>query len=115
MFAERIDRIIDDFKFNPRNKVHIDEATLIACATEETGNEVTAEQFRSAVGNFLSGDMDGDDYQVYDGAVYACSVAAKHCFGDPENHEDDDDYSIDYELDWLESSDGSYAAEVRPT
>jgi hypothetical protein len=58
--------------------------------------------------------MDGDDYSIYDGAIYACAVASNNCFGDPSAHEDDDDYSVDYEIDWIENDDGSYAAEIRP-
>ncbi len=115
MFADRIDKIIDDFKADPRNKVFIDEETLLSAALEETGNEITLEQLRQAIKNFLSGDMDGDDYSIYDGAIYACAVASNHCFGNPEENEDDDYYSVDYELDWLENEDGSFTAEVRPS
>ena len=114
MFSELIDKIIADYKADPRNKIFIDEATLLASATEETGNEITEVQLRSVIRNFLSGEMDGDDYSIYDGAVYACAVASNNCFGDPAANEDDDDYSVDYELDWIENSDGSFCAEVRP-
>ena len=113
MFSNLIDRIIAEFKTDPRNKVHIDEETLLAAATEESGNEVSVTALRNSIKNFLSGDMEGDDYQIYDGAVYACAVAAKNCFGEPENHEDDDDYSVDHEIEWIENADGSYTAEVR--
>lgn len=115
MFAEKIDKIIDDFKADPRNKVFIDEETLLASATEESGNDVSIEQLRQAIKNFLSGEMEDDDYATYDGAVYACAVAANHCFGNPEEHEDEDDYSVDHEVDWIENADGSFAAEVRPS
>lgn len=114
MFADRIDKIIDDFKADPRNKVFIDEETLLSSALEETGNEVSIDQLRQVIKNFLSNEMDGDDYSIYDGAIYACSVAANHCFGNPEENEDDDNYSVDYEVDWLENDDGSFTAEVRP-
>jgi len=114
MFAELIDKIISGYKAEPRNKIFIDEATLLASATEETGDKVTEVQLRSVIRNFLSGEMDGDDYSIYDGAIYACAVASNNCFGDPVANEDDDDYSVDYELDWIKNSDGSFSAEVRP-
>ena len=114
MFSELIDKIIDEYKADPRNKVFIDENTLLAAASEETGNEVSPDQLRAVIKNYLSGDMDGDDYSIYDGAVYACSVASNNCFGDPSEHEDDDDYSVDYEIDWVENGDGSFAAEIQP-
>ena len=114
MFAELIDKIIDDFKADPRNKVLIDEATLLASAIEESGNDISLDQLRQTIRNFLSGEMEDDDYANYDGAIYACTVAANNCFGDPAEHEDDDDYSVDYEIEWLENDDGSFTAEVRP-
>lgn len=113
MFAELIDKIIDEYKTEPRNKIFIDENTLLAAAIEETGNEISVEQLRSAISNFLSGEMDGDDYSIYDGAIYACAVASNNCFGNPDEHEDDDDYSVDYEIDWIENDDGSFTAEIK--
>ena len=114
MFAELIDKVIDDYKADPRNKIFIDESVLLSAAIEETGNPVTVDQLRSVISNFLSGEMDGDDYSIYDGAIYACAVAANNCFGDPVANEDDDDYSVDYELNWIDNSDGSFSAEIRP-
>ena len=114
MFAELIDKIIDDYKADPRNKVFIDENTLLAAASEETGYDISAEQLRNTIKNFLSGEMEDDDYSIYDGAIYACAVASNNCFGDPAEHEDDDDYSVDYEINWIENNDGSFTAEIRP-
>lgn len=114
MFAELIDKIIDEYKADPRNKVFIDENTLLASAIEETGNDISVDQLRKAIKNFLSGEMEDDDYSIYDGAIYACGVASNNCFGDPSAHEDDDDYSVDYEIDWIENDDGSFCAEIRP-
>lgn len=115
MFADLIDKIIDEYKADPRNKIFIDENTLLASAMEETGSEITLEKLRSVISEFLSGEIDVDDYPIYDGAVYACSVASNNCFGNPEEHEDDDDYCVDYEVDWIENDDGSFVAEIRPS
>jgi hypothetical protein len=114
MLTKLIEKIIVDYKTDPRNKIFIDEDTLLAAATEETGKEVSDVELRSVIRNFLSGEMDGDDYSIYDGAIYACAVASNECFGDPEANENDDDYSVDYEINWIENSDGSFCAEVRP-
>jgi hypothetical protein len=115
MFADLIDKIIDDYKVNPKNKIIIDENTLLASSIEETGKLISRDQLRTTIANFLSNSMDGDDYSIYDGAIYACSVAANHCFGDPVEYEADDYYSADYQLDWIQSNDGSFAAEIRPS
>jgi hypothetical protein len=115
MFADLIDKIIDDYKSVPRNKILIDEDTLLASSIEETGNLISRDQLRTTIANFLSNSMDGDDYSIYDGAIYACSVAANHCFGDPVEYEADDYYSADYQLEWIQNSDGSFAAEIRPS
>ena len=114
MFTELIDKIIDEYKADPRNKVFIDENTLLAAATEETGNDVSVDQLRNTIKNFLSGKMEDEDYSIYDGAIYACAVASNNCFGDPAENEDNDEHSVDYEIDWIENDDGSFTAEIRP-
>ena len=108
MFAKLIDEIIATYKADPRNKVYIDEKTLLAAAIEETGGQITIEQVRKVIAKYMSGEMDDAEQVIYDGAAYACGVAARHCFAD------DPDAEVDYEIDWLENSDGSYMAEVRP-
>jgi len=114
MFADLVDKIIDEYKIDPKNKIIIGEDTLWASSLEETGNPVSLSQLRAAIKNFLSNEMDGDDYAIYDGAIYACQCVANHCFGDPFEYEADDYYSIDYKLDWIQNSDGSFAAQIRP-
>jgi len=115
MFAILIDKIIADYKADPRNKVFIDEETLLASATEETGDNISLGDLRKAIKNFLNGEMEDNDYAIYDGAVYACGVAANNCFGDPAEHEDDEDYSVDYELEWLMNEDDTFTAIIRPS
>jgi hypothetical protein len=114
MFADLIDKIIDSYKADPRNKIAIDEDTLLASSIEETGYPIKRDQLRNSIANYLSNEMNGDDYSIYDGAIYVCSVAANHCFGDPVACEDDDYYSVDYQLSWIQSIDGSFIAEIRP-
>ena len=114
MFADMIDKIIDEYKIDPKNKIIIDEDTLLASSLEETGNPVTLDQMRAAIKNFLSNEMDGDDYSIYDGAIYACSVVANRCFGDPVEYENDDYFSVDHEINWISNNDGSFCAVVRP-
>ena len=108
MFAKLIDEIIDAYKADPRNKVHIDERTLLAAAIEETGDDISVTQLREAISKYIAAEMEDDDQSIYDGATYACSVAANNCFGN------DPDADVDYEIDWLANNDGSYTAEVRP-
>ena len=100
-------KLATKYKANPRNKIFVDEEMLIASATEEAGNEVTKKILRKVISAFITGDMDETQQAIYDGAVYACSQSAKHCFND--DPEDD----VDYEIDWQEQKDGSYVAEVR--
>ena len=66
MFADLIDKIIDEYKADPRNKIFIDEDTLLASAMEETGSEITLEKLRSVISEFLSGEIDDDDYSIYE-------------------------------------------------
>lgn len=115
MFAKLIDKIVSDFKKDPRNKVYIDEKTLLAAAIEETGEKIKIERLRQAINNYMNDAMEDDDYSIYDGAVYACQVAANDCFGDPAEQDDDEDYSVEYDVEWIVNDDGSFTAEVRPS
>lgn len=113
MFAALIDAVIDDFKANPRNKILLKEDVLLSSAIEESGLPVTASNLRSSIRNYIYNEQDGDDVLVYDSAVYACSVAANHCFGD-QDQIDEEDYSVSYEINWIENEDGTICAEIRP-
>jgi hypothetical protein len=104
-----VDKLVSDFKADPRNKIFVSEEMLVASATEETGKKVSAAKLRKAIAAYLSGDMDDEFQAIYDGAVYACGLSVRHCFND------DPDDDIDYEVDWQEQEDGSYIAEVRPS
>ena len=106
---ELLANLVSDFKADPRNKIFVTEEMLVASATEETGTKVSAARLRKVIAAYLSGDMDDEFQAIYDGAVYACGLAARHCFND------DPDDGIDYEVDWQEQEDGSYIAEVRPS
>ncbi len=108
---EMIEEIVEEFKKDPRNKVFAPEAVLLASAKEETGDNISKETLRPIIEKHQNGELDDDDYDVLDGAVYACSVLARKCFG--ENPEDKD-VDVDYQISWLENNDGSYVAEIRP-
>lgn len=105
---EKIVELAKEFKKGPGNKIYIQEEILLASVAEETGKNIAASQLRTIIAAWLSGELDEESEALYDGAAYACSMAARHCFND--DPEDDADYVID----WLEQEDGSYVAEVRP-
>ena len=96
MFANLIDAVIDEYFLNPRSKVYLKEDVLLASSIEESGLKVTAKNLRESIRNYIKGEQDVDDYLIYESAIYACSVAANHCFGDQESLEED--YSISYEI-----------------
>lgn len=104
---ELVVELARSFKEDPRNKVLVQEQLLLASVAEETGNDISAEKLRTIISAFQAGELDEESEALYDGAVYACGMAARHCFND--DPEDD----IDYIIDWLEQEDGSYVAEVR--
>ena len=109
MLNEMILKLTEEYRADPRNKIFINEQILIASATEETGNKITAAQLRKVIAAYLSGDMTDKMESIYDGAVFSCGASARQCFGD------DPDEDIDYEIDWLKQDDGSFIAEVRPS
>ena len=107
-----VEKLASEFKADPRNKIFVGEEMLIASATEETGKQVTATQLRKVIAAFVEGSMTDKQESLYDAAAYAISLSAKQCWAtDP----DDEDEEVDYSVSWIENSDGSYAAEVRPS
>lgn len=101
------DKIIAEFKSDPRNKVFVGFETLLASAKEETSKKIKGEKLSTVINNYQTGDLDSDDEAIYDGAVAICGYVARNCFGD--NPDDD----IDYEIEWAEEDDGTYTAVVR--
>jgi len=107
--CELADKIIAEFKDDPRNKVFVSADALVASACEETGMKVKGAELAKVIDNYLSGDLDDKSVSIYDGAVAICGYVARSCFGD--NPDDD----LDYEIDWIQEDDGTYTAEVRPS
>lgn len=101
------EQIAAAFKADPRNKVFVPMPLLLQSACDETGAKIELSELTKAIADYLSGDCDEKSTSIYDGAVYICSKIVRLCL---EVSEDDD---VDYSIDWLEESDGSYTAEVR--
>jgi len=111
-FDELIEKISDEFHKDPRNKVFAPQELLIASVKEEMGEDISADMLSSIVSLHEEGEIDGDEEEIYDAAVYCCGVLARKCFADdPE----DEDAEVDYEISWIENEDGSIAAEIRPS
>ena len=105
-----IQSLAEEFRKDPRNKVFVSEEILLASVLEETGQEINCDRLRGVINAYLSGDLDSHAQDVYDGAAYACSSAAKVCFAE---NPDDEDEDVDYSISWVEDSDGDFSAEVR--
>jgi len=106
--SDIFDKVVAEFKSDPRNKVFASSELLVKSASEEIGETVDLARLNEVIQKYLSGDMAGDDESIYDGAVAVCGSLARNCFGS------DPDEDIDYEIDWLEQDDGSFLAEIRP-
>ena len=111
-FDELIEKISNEFHKDPRNKVFASHELLIASVKEETGEDISTDRLSSIVSLYSDGEIDGDEEEIYDAAVYSCGVLARKCFADdPE----DEDAEVDYEISWIENEDGTIAAEIRPS
>lgn len=108
-FEEQLDRLVDDYKREPRNKVLISFAFLRESATAETGKKISAERLRNVIRAWNDGNLSSADETIYDGAVACCASVARRCFGEPE------DEDVDYSISWIENTDGSFSAELRPS
>lgn len=107
----QLDMLVTAYQDDPRNKVFVNEAVLLASVAEECGTSITSEQLRQIVTDYQDGDLDDDATEIYDGAVYACAEIARRCFADDP---DDESEEVDYQISWIEAEDGSVVAEVRP-
>ena len=109
---ELIEKISNEFHKDPRNKVFAPQELLIASVKEEMGEDISTDRLSSIVSLYKEGEIDGDEEEIYDAAVYSCGVLARKCFADdPE----DEDAEVDYEISWIENEDGSITAEIRPS
>jgi hypothetical protein len=111
MIGRLAQKIIDDYRADPRNKVFIEESVLIAAVAEETGQKITAGRLREVITAWQSGEIADFEREIYDGATYACAYIARQCFS--ENPEDED-LDVNYEISWVESVSGALVAELRP-
>lgn len=111
MLDQLVENVVKEFRAEKRNKVFATEDMLLASIKEEAGVEMTPEQLHALIDSYNSGSLGDDEYEMYDAAVYVCSVLAKQCFGEDP---DDEDEEVDYVLSWVDSSDGTYSAEIRP-
>ena len=108
---EMVKPLVSDFKSDKRNKVFVPENILITSILEENGKEIDLEELRQIIKKYLDGELDSESQDIYDAAIYSCSLVARLCFADdPE----DEDAEVDYEISWLEDDNGSYSAEIRP-
>lgn len=108
---EQIEKIAATFHEDPKNKVFANEKLLLASVLEENGNEISAEKLVTIVKSYEDGDLSDTDEELYDAAVYCCSVLARKCFADDPEDEDEE---VDFNLTWLHEDDGSVSAEIRP-
>ena len=102
-----VEQIAAAFKADPRNKVFVPMPLLLQSACDETGENVKLSELTKAIADYANGDCDDKSTSIYDGAVYVCSKVVRLCL------EVDEDSDVDYSIDWLEESDGSYTAEVK--
>jgi len=105
-----LQEIAKEYKTDPRNKIFVPENALLASVKEETGSAISKEKFREIVERYMEGELDDNQEEIYNGAVFACSEIARLCFA--EDHEDEDE-EVDYQISWIENDDKTLSAEVR--
>ena len=88
-----IQSLAEEFRKDPRNKVFAGEDILLASVLEETGQKIDSDRLREVINAYISGDLDSDAQDVCDAVAYACSSAAKVCFAE---NPDDEDEEVDY-------------------
>jgi predicted DNA-binding WGR domain protein len=101
-----------NFLRDPRNKAHVEEDLLLKSVSEELGKKTSPKALRSVVKKFINGGMSEKDEQLYDAAIYVCALIANQVWA---NNPEDEEEDVDYSIDWIENPDDSVCAVVRPT
>ena len=83
-----IEKVLVKFKSDPRNKVYADQKLLQASVHEEMGKEISPEELKQIIHGYEEGELEGDDEEIYDAAVYCCGLLARRCVGDDPDDEE---------------------------
>lgn len=109
---ELVDDTATEYRADPRNKVFASEEMMLASVKEETGQSISREKLQELVESYENGELEDENQELFDAAMFACSSLARACFAlDP----DDDDEEIDYSVSFITNDDGSINAEIRPS
>jgi hypothetical protein len=107
---QKIKKVVDDFREDPRNKIFVSEDILILGIQELCRVKITTDKLREIIWQFVDGNLSDEKLDLYDGAVYPCYTLARLCFAqDPE----DEDEELDSQITWLLNEDNSCVAEIR--
>ncbi len=100
---ELLTQTVSEYQADPRRTVFAGFPLLLASAREETQLDLSPEDLMSAFHRYFSGEAEGQDETIYDGAVAVCYELARKCLG-----------SEDCSFDWIIGGDDYYACEVCP-
>lgn len=53
---------------------------LIASVKEEMGEDISADRLSSIISSYEEGEINADEEEIYDAAVYCCGILARKCF-----------------------------------
>ncbi|MBK5940788.1 hypothetical protein [Halochromatium roseum] len=95
-----LEKIVTEFRSDPRNKIIIDGKDLAAFASEEVGQEVTLDQLCKAVSSFEEGEAEEEDESLVDAATALCHQVADRCWGECLDEDDDEWEEVDISTEW---------------
>lgn len=102
-----IRQLVKSFKEEPRNKIVIDSAPLIAYSAEELQVELTAAQLAEALSRYQEGDASEEDQSLVDAATSLCHQVANRCWGECESEDDDEWSEVDISTEWSDFDSGN--------
>ena len=112
MFEELAQKIIDEYRSDPRNKVFVPEEVMLASVQEEAEKSIEPEALREIIQAQQNGTSTDEQIELFDAATYSCSYIAHACFAE---NPDDEDEEVDYQISFIERDSGEFVAEVRPS
>lgn len=95
-----VNKIVSEFREDPRNKIIINAHDLAIFANEEVGREVSIEELCKSISSIEDGTAEENEEALLDAATALCHEVADRCWGECVDEDDDEWEEVDIGTEW---------------
>jgi len=95
-----VDKLVAEYRADPRNKIIIEEDDLLTFASEELGTGIERQALLEAVDAYGKGTAQASHQQMVDAATALCHQVADRAWGKCINEDDDEYEEVDISTNW---------------